>query len=124
MGFAPDRFGYGNTRLHARRSTLLRAADYERLLGRDVDGLLGALVDDLTPRTPRRPARMTDSRRLHDTIRSHLSRSLEEMRSFYSGRARELVDVLLARFDVHNVDRGPARPRRRAPPGRRGGCRR
>ena len=42
-------------------------------------------------------------RRLHDAIRTHLSRSLEEMRSFYAGRARELVDVLLARFDLHNV---------------------
>ena len=40
---------------------------------------------------------------LHLTVRSELAGSLEEMRSFYSGRARELVDALLSRFDVQNV---------------------
>ena len=43
-------FAYGNTRLHARRSDLLRGADYERLIGRDVDGLLAAL--ETTPYAP------------------------------------------------------------------------
>ena len=33
----------------------------------------------------------------------HFSRSLEEMRSFYAERARRLVDLLLSRFDIHNV---------------------
>ena len=82
---------------------LLRGADYERLIGRDVDGLLGALAT--TPYAADAEAsRAHDGlRRLHDAIRVHLSRSLEEMRSFYTGRARELVDVLLARFDLHNV---------------------
>ena len=96
-------FAYGNTRLHARRSDLLRGADYERLIGRDVDGLLAAL--ETTPYAPDAEAtRAHDGlQRLHDTIRGHLSRSLEEMRSFYADRARELVDVLLGRFDVHNV---------------------
>ena len=96
-------FAYGNTRLHARRSDLLRGADYERLIGRDVDGLLGAL--ETTPYAPdAETTRAHDGlHRLHDTIRAHLSRTLEEMRSFYAGRARELVDVLLGRFDVHNL---------------------
>ena len=94
---------YGNTRLHARRGALLRDADYERLLGEDVDGLLGALED--TPYAPDVEAARGDDglRRLHQTIGSHLSRSLEEMRSFYADRARRLVDVLLSRFDLHNV---------------------
>jgi V/A-type H+/Na+-transporting ATPase subunit C len=96
-------FAYGNTRLHARRSTLLRSADFERLIGRDVDGLLGAL--ETTAYGPDAEAsRAHDGlRHLHDAIRMHLSRSLEEMRWFYAGRARELVDVLLAPFDLHNV---------------------
>jgi V/A-type H+/Na+-transporting ATPase subunit C len=96
-------FAYGNTRLHARRSALLRDADYERLVGRDIDGLLGALKT--TSYAPDAEAsRAPDGlRRFHDAIRAHLSRSLEEMRSFYAGRARALVDVLLARFDSHNV---------------------
>jgi vacuolar-type H+-ATPase subunit C/Vma6 len=94
---------YGNTRLHARRGELLRDADYERLLGEDVDALLGALED--TPYAPDVEAARGDDglRRLHQTIGSHLSRSLEEMRSFYADRARRLVDVLLSRFDLHNV---------------------
>jgi vacuolar-type H+-ATPase subunit C/Vma6 len=94
---------YGNTRLHARRGELLRDADYERLLGEDVDGLLGALQDTLY--APDVEAARGDDglRRLHQTVGSHLSRSLEEMRSFYTDRARRLVDVLLSRFDLHNV---------------------
>ena len=98
----PD-FGYGNTRLHARRSALLRGADYERLIGRDVDGLLGALATTAYAADAEASRAPDGLRRLHDAIRMHLSRSLEEMRSFYAGRARELVDVLLARFDLHNV---------------------
>lgn len=96
-------FAYGNTRLHARRAALLDAGDYERLLGDDVDALLAALE-----RTPyavelERLPDQTGLRRLHKTIRAHLGRSLEEMRGFYADRARELVDLMLARFDVANV---------------------
>jgi vacuolar-type H+-ATPase subunit C/Vma6 len=96
-------FAYGNTRLHARRSELLRDADYERLLGAGLDGLLGAL--DGTPYAHDvEAAGSGDSlRRLHKAISAHLSRSVEEMRSFYAERARRLVDLLLSRFDVHNV---------------------
>jgi vacuolar-type H+-ATPase subunit C/Vma6 len=96
-------FVYGNTRLRSRRSELLRGADYERLLGRDVDGLLGVLKT--TPYAADVEASSADDGRegFHDMIRVHLTRSLLEMRSFYTGRAGELVDLLLARFDVHNV---------------------
>ena len=101
--FVPADFSYGNTRLRARRGELLRDADYERMLGEDVDGLLGAL--DGTPYAADVDAARDGNglRRLHEGIRSHLSRSLEEMRSFYAERARRLVDLLLSRFDVHNV---------------------
>ncbi len=96
-------FAYGNTRLHARRSALLRDADYERLIGLDVDGLLGALATTAYAADVEASRAPDGLRRLHDAIRAHLSRSLEEMRAFYAGRARALVDVLLARFDNHNV---------------------
>jgi len=96
-------FAYGNTRLHARRAALLDAADYERLLGDDVDALLAAL--ERTPYAPdvERAGDQTGLRRLHKTIRAHLGRSLEEMRGFYADRARELVNLMLSRFDVENV---------------------
>jgi len=98
----PD-FAYGNTRLHARRSAILRSADFERLIGRDVDGLLGALAATAYAADAEASRAPAGLRRLHDAIRTHLSRSLEELRSFYAGRARELVDVLLGRFDLHNM---------------------
>lgn len=97
-------FDYGNTRLRARRGDLLRDADYERLLGSDIDHLLGALAE--TPYAAvGEPTRTHHDglQRLHRVIRAHLGRTLEEMRSFYSGRARELVDVVLARFDIANI---------------------
>lgn len=97
-------FVYGNARLRARKGDLLQAADYERLVGKDVEALLGALA--ATPYAPDVEAALTRHhgvRRLHEAIRLHLARSLEEMRSFYTGSARELVDLLLSRFDVQNV---------------------
>jgi V/A-type H+/Na+-transporting ATPase subunit C len=109
-------FAYGNTRLHARRGDLLRDADYERLLGQDADGILTALAATPYARDAEQ-ARGDAYRRLHETIRLHLGRTLEEMRAFYADRARRLVDQLLARFDVHNVVtvlRAHASRRRRA----------
>lgn len=97
-------FGYGNARLRARRSGLLSRADYDALLDRDVDAILGALSE--TPYGPEVEAALTRHhgvQRLHEAVRRHLARSLEEMRSFYEGRARELVDVLLSRWDLHNT---------------------
>ncbi|WP_291414924.1 V-type ATPase subunit [Actinophytocola sp.] len=103
MGKHRADFDYGNTRLRARKGDLLNNAAYEHLLGEDIDGVLRALAD--TPYAPPGEAagRAGGLRRLHLAIRSRLAGSLEEMRSFYSGRARELVDALLSRFDIHNV---------------------
>ena len=97
-------FAYGNARLRARKGSLLQSADYDLLVGKDVDALLTAL--DATPYAPEIKTallRHHGVRRLHEAIRLHLARSLEEMRSFYTGSARDLVNVLLSRFDLHNV---------------------
>lgn len=95
-------FDYGNTRLRARRADLLQDADYERLLGRSVDGLLEVLHD-----THGGPADdgggSRPLRRLHTAVQQRLGRSLEDMRSFYRGVALDLVEALLARFDVQNL---------------------
>jgi V/A-type H+/Na+-transporting ATPase subunit C len=96
-------FSYGNTRLRARRGALLRGADYERLIGEDVEGLLDALERTPYAQDAEAAQRHDGLRRLHEAIRLHLGRSLEEMRSFYAEQARELVDLLLSRFDVQNV---------------------
>jgi V/A-type H+-transporting ATPase subunit C len=96
-------FDFGNTRLHARKAELLDNAAYENLLGKDIDSLLNALAD--TPYAPPGEAagRAGGLQRLHLAIRTRLADSLEEMRSFYSGLARDLVDALLSRFDIQNV---------------------
>ena len=97
-------FAYGNARLRARRSKMLSREDYEALMGRDVDAVLGALSG--TPYGPEVEAALTrhhGAQRLHEAVRRHLARSLEEMRSFYEGPARKLVDVLLSRWDLHNT---------------------
>jgi vacuolar-type H+-ATPase subunit C/Vma6 len=103
IGLRRADFDYGNTRLHARRGGLLDDAAYESLLGKDIDGLLSALADTAYA-PPRETAGQAGGlQRLHTAIRARLAESLEEMRTFYSGHARKLVDVLLARFDIQNV---------------------
>lgn len=97
-------FVYGNTRLRARKGELLGASEYEALLGRDLEGIFEALTG-----TAYRPeieavfAVSGDRRALHEALRRHLARALGELRAFYEGRARELVDLLLSRFDLHNL---------------------
>jgi V/A-type H+-transporting ATPase subunit C len=96
-------FSYGNRRLRARRGNLLSDADYERLLGEDVAGLLGALEQTTYAPDVEAAGRSGSLARLHEAISRHLSRSLQQMRSFYADRARSLVDMMLSRFDLHNV---------------------
>jgi V/A-type H+-transporting ATPase subunit C len=97
-------FDYGNTRLHARRAAFLRGADYEGLLAADIDALFDALEDRLhLSNVDAPPGNDAALQVWHEAIRTSFGRSLEEMRSFYSGRARELVDLLLSPFDTHNV---------------------
>jgi V/A-type H+/Na+-transporting ATPase subunit C len=97
-------FEYGNARLRVRKAALLGADDYARLVGVDVDELLGALS-----RTPYGPdvervlPGLSGLRRLHAAIRTHLARVLREMRSFYAGGAGDLVELLLSRWDLLNL---------------------
>lgn len=97
-------FGYGNARLRARKTQLLGRADYEELLGKDIDGILGTLASTAyEPEVDSALTRFSGARRLHEAVRVNLGRSLEEMRSFYTGEARDLVDILLSRWDLHNT---------------------
>ena len=97
-------FAYGNTRLRARKAELLGVADYQSLLGRDLDGVLEYLAD--TAYRPEIEAALTvtsGKHALHVAVARHLARRLGELRAFYEDRSRELVDVLLSRFDLHNL---------------------
>jgi V/A-type H+/Na+-transporting ATPase subunit C len=97
-------FVFGNTRLRARKAALLASGTYETLMGRDLEGLLEALADTAYhPEVEAARVGPVGERVLHEALRQHFARLLREMRSFYEGRARELVDLLLARFDLHNL---------------------
>ncbi len=101
---ARARFEYGNTRLRARRLDRMGAQQLAELMGRDVAGLLEALASTaLGVEAEAALARGGGVRRLHGALRAHEARELEAMRGFYSEAARELVDLMLARFELHNL---------------------
>ncbi len=97
-------FVYGNTRLRARRAELLDAGEVELLLGRDLEGILEVLADSAyRPELEAALATASGARALHAALRRHLVRALAEMRAFYDGDARKLVDLLLSRYDLQNL---------------------
>lgn len=97
-------FVYGNTRLRARKAELLAAADYDALLGGDLDAVKALLGQTVYRRELEAAQALYGGKpALHDALRRHLARVLAELRSFYQGRARELVDLLLTRYDLHNL---------------------
>jgi V/A-type H+/Na+-transporting ATPase subunit C len=97
-------FVYGNTRLRARKAALLGPAGFEALLDRDLEGVLeGLAATAYRPDIEAAGALPPGERALQEIVRRHLARVLEEMRAFYDGSARSLVDLLLARFDLHNL---------------------
>ncbi len=107
-------FEYGNTRLRARKSKLLRGSDYHDLLRAEtLDALLGALAD--TPYGPDVAStlpRFRDLRRLDEALRLNLTRDFRELRSFYADPERRGIDLILQRWDLHNLRtilRGQAR---------------
>ena len=97
-------FAYGNTRLRARKGALLGAGEYETLLGRDLDAILEFLAGTAYRAEIEAALAVSDGKRaLHAALGRRLARSLGDLREFYEGRSRELVDLLLSRFDLHNL---------------------
>ena len=97
-------FVYGNTRLRARKAALLGPDDFEGLLGRDVEGIVEALAATAYRHEIEAMLAGSDAvRRLHEALNLNLGRTLQELRGFYNGPARVLVDLLLARYDLHNL---------------------
>ena len=98
-------YEYGNTRLRVMRKrligrdellTMLAAASLERMLAMLSDTQYGPDVEASL-------VRARGLKRLDDAIRSNLARTLGQMASFYEDRAREKVDLLLHRWDLHNL---------------------
>jgi vacuolar-type H+-ATPase subunit C/Vma6 len=97
-------FAYGNTRLRARKGGLLGAEEYEALLGHDIDAILEVLSTTAYRREIEAALAVTVGKRaLHEALSRHLARALGELRAFYEGRSLELLNLLLSRFDLHNL---------------------
>lgn len=101
----PRGYGYGNARLRAMRGRLLTEADYERLLGNaNVDELITALTE--TPYKEDIEAalvRVGGVACVYEAVRANLTRTLRKVRAFYEGEPGRLVDLLLRRWDRHNL---------------------
>ncbi len=96
---------YGNTRLRARRSRLLGESDYVTLLtAESLDRLLGLLSDTTYgPAVAAALTRYRGIRRLDEALRIALATELRALRRFYAGVAVPVVDLLLERWDLHNL---------------------
>ncbi len=102
----PTGYGYGNARLRAMRSRLLTAVEYEDLLTRqNIEEVITALTD-----TPYKEDIELALVRVgggincvFEALRSNLTRTLRRIRTFFAGPPGELVDILLRRWDRHNL---------------------
>jgi V/A-type H+-transporting ATPase subunit C len=98
-------YEYGNTRLRAMRSRLLSRSDYLDLAAAEsLDGLLAALADtSYASAVEAALVRYRGIARLDRAVGSHLADTLRRMASFYEGKAREMVDLLVYRWDLRNL---------------------
>lgn len=96
---------YGNARVRVRVGRLLDLDDYrelirssslEAMLGRLASGPYGADVEQAL-------GRHSGLRRLDEAVRSHLSRQLSDVLSFYSGETAERLRFYEARWDIRNI---------------------
>ena len=94
-------YDYGNTRLRARRGRLLRGEDYAALIGRDLPALVTGLA--ATSYRPQAEAAGADLTSLNRIVHDHMVAALAGVSEFYRGRARDVVAVLLSRYDLHAV---------------------
>ena len=107
-------FEYGNTRLRARKSRLLGNSGYQELTrAATLEAFIGALA--ATPYGPDLAVTLPRSRELRildDALRLNLTRDLRELRGFYADPEQQGIDLLLQRWDLHNLRtilRGQAR---------------
>jgi V/A-type H+-transporting ATPase subunit C len=98
-------YEYGNTRLRAMRTRLLGSVDLDMMItAGSLDRMLAILAD--TPYGPDIEASLVRTRglrRLDEAVRSNLARTLRQMASFYGEDAYDKVELLLHRWDLHNL---------------------
>lgn len=96
---------YGNTRLRARRTRLLGTDAYAELLAAEsLQHMMGILSDSpYGPDVEAAIPRAHGLRRVDQALRTNLARMLRDMVSFYEGQARTNVELLVDRWDRHNL---------------------
>jgi V/A-type H+-transporting ATPase subunit C len=112
-------YEYGNTRLRAMRARLLTRADFAGMVATgSLDRMLAMLADTAYgPDVEAALVRFKGLHRLDEAIRSNLARALRQMASFYDERPRDRVDLLLDRWDLHNLRALLRLPRAPSTPG-------
>lgn len=98
-------YDYGNARLRAMKSRLLIKRDLDTLVeSGSINGFISALSKTSYRRSVEAAlARCTGMTCVDEALRSELITSLGSLLHFYEGAARERVQVILRRYDVHNL---------------------
>lgn len=98
-------YEYGNTRLRAMRARLLTPSDLAGMIAAgSLDRMLAMLAETAyAPDVEAALVRSKGLRRLDEAIRSNLARTMRQMASFFDEEARDRVDLLLDRWDLHNL---------------------
>lgn len=101
----PRGYGYGNARLRAMRSRLLTENDYRELLKRtNIEELITALTE-----TPYRCdielalLRADGLQCVYEAVRANMTRTLLKIRGFFEGKPLAMFELLLRRWDRHNL---------------------
>jgi V/A-type H+-transporting ATPase subunit C len=98
-------FDYGNARLRAMKSRLLSSLELEKLADA---GNLQALIAELSKTSYREAveaalARVSGLECIAAALHGDLDSTIKKIRSFYDGRAGEMVAVVLRAYDVRNL---------------------
>lgn len=98
-------YEYGNARLRAKRSRLLTETDYQSLLAYEkIEEIVTALGE-----TPYKEdmeqalGRVAGLQAVFEALRANLTRTLRQIRGFSTGPPQTLIDILLRRWDRHNL---------------------
>lgn len=98
-------YDYGNARLRAMGSRLFGEADYHSLLAKaNIEELITALA--ATPYQEDIAAALSRFQGVHcvlEAVRTNLTGTLRQLRDFFEGEPRRLIDLVLRRWDRHNL---------------------
>lgn len=101
----PSGYDYGNARLRAMRSRFFQEADYNNLLNKgSIEEVISALAE-----TPYKAdielalTRLAGVPCVFEAVRANLTGTLRQLRTFFEGEPLGLIDLLLRRWDRHNL---------------------